>query len=576
MKIARIYQNLAFSLMIIFLAVFLSSCLPEPPDYPNYKSRQEVIKEAQAISDRLETYIKDWFDGKVAAELPDSLIPKGVNTADYPRFYLQKYEEIDPETQWMKRLAHEIDFNDVPGNFPDPHATYIVLGAFCAPFGTKVLLEGEFPHSRFFDIQATPSFAPELYRYDGWAGTAEVPIVDVDIDPLPNNVNPFRIGVDRNATNRKYRVTFDLAVGNPVKLNPNFKPPHYRIAGNHRIVGAIMYQGPWGTDENYGHHRGAWDVGQLWLRYYAPDKPSGNLGGVPLPKIHYQLPDGRKFFLNADWKPFERRINKSKPAKWTFSEEPVGLEGAKEGWDKLFGIFRNIVSGIVRYTDCCDRDYARKLDLGVTGRGEEQPPPNNYSPSATVCTYIDYLGRGMSIGSGKVAVFTGKLPTFPATRNGEAEIKAAQARYWSLSSYGVELDSDGYVGPVYTSVMDDELILDSKRNYTIVYSRKEDRPSNAKAENGITWIDWGTSSRQGFMLRWLSVYPQWSFALSPNQAHLPWSSNWASKSYQKKSIGYNNHKGFLKNYLPQIYYASKSDFEALGNEIKVDRLPKWK
>lgn len=30
-----------------------------------------------------------------------------------------------------------------------------------------------------------------------------------------------------------------------------------------------------GTDRKFGHGRGSWDVGQIWIRYYAPDKTVG-------------------------------------------------------------------------------------------------------------------------------------------------------------------------------------------------------------------------------------------------------------------------------------------------------------
>jgi hypothetical protein len=35
-----------------------------------------------------------------------------------------------------------------------------------------------------------------------------------------------------------------------------------------------------------------------------------------------------------------------------------------------------------------------------------------------------------------------------------------------------------------------QMPLDKDGNYTIVYSRKEDRPANATAENGVAWIEW--------------------------------------------------------------------------------------
>ncbi|MBO3701880.1 MAG: hypothetical protein J5W83_04975 [Candidatus Accumulibacter sp.] len=56
---------------------------------------------------------------------------------------------------------------------------------------------------------------------------------------------------------------------------------------------------------------------------------------------------------------------------------------------------------------------------------------------------------------------------------------------------------------------------------SIVYSRKEDRPANATAENGVAWIEWsprgegvdGAKNRRDFgmlMLRIMATNPSWT------------------------------------------------------------------
>ncbi|MEO0377483.1 MAG: hypothetical protein AAF329_23350 [Cyanobacteria bacterium P01_A01_bin.17] len=207
-----------------------------------------MIEEAQLISNDLEDYIEAWLAGEASDQLPAELIPPGVDTKEFGNFRLVRPEDISADEQWAIRPAEEINLNATWGYFPDPQATYLVLPTLFAPFGSQVIIEGEFPHARFFDIQITPSFHPEAYRYRGF-GVGEVPIVDADIEPLPGNVNPFRVGADRTASNRRYQVTFDLKIGNPVDLNSAFRPPYYRAAGNRRVGGAIGYQGPWGEDE---------------------------------------------------------------------------------------------------------------------------------------------------------------------------------------------------------------------------------------------------------------------------------------------------------------------------------------
>ncbi|MDZ8184139.1 MAG: hypothetical protein RMX96_04655 [Nostoc sp. ChiSLP02] len=550
---------------------------PSPPKFPHFRDRKVVIAKAQEISDNLEAHVKAWFADKAPAQIPSKLIPKGVDTKQFRNFRVVKPENITPKQQWAIRPAEKINLKATRGFFPDPNATYLVIPNLLAPFGSKVIIEGEFPYARFFDIQITPSFHPEAYRYGGF-GVGEVPIVDVDINPLPGNVNPFRVGADRNAAKRKYRVTFDLAIGNPVDLNRAFRPPYYRAPGNNRVGGAIMYQGPWGETKPWGHGLGVWDMGQIWIRYYAIDKNKDSLGGVPLPKIYYQLPDGRKYYIQSDFERWTKRVNRRIAAKSTLPAEPTQYKDAKTGWFKKFGIFRAIVTGMAQEVPWLklDQKYVRDLDLGVTGRGEDMPPPGNYSVGATECNYINYLVRGMSLGWGKVAVLTGKLPTTPRTRKGEDTIKKAQARYWSITATDTALpEPDGFVGAALHSVMDDEIITDNQRRYAIVLSRPEDRPKNATASNGVTWVNWGPTANVTWTLRWISVYPDWDFALTPDDRRMGWASDWASKRYDRSLIGNNSHDGALGEYLPRVHYMSKADFEKLGNSVKPDKIPIW-
>jgi hypothetical protein len=543
-----------------------------PPSYPNFSNPKDVIAQAQEISNKLEQYIKDWFDGKVPAAIPDDLLPDGRNPG-VKNYFLQRAEEVVPENQWGIRESQPINMQSTLGQYPDPHATYLVIRWLYAPFGCKVLITGQFPHSRFFDIQMTPSFYPYAYRYNGFVGVGEVPIVDADIDPLPGSVNPFRVGADRNATMRNYQVTYDLEVGNPVDLNPAFRPPYYRAPGNNRVGGTIMYQGPWGEKQYSppGNGLGLWDTGSLWLRYYAPDKSAGTLGGVPLPKVLYQLPDGRQFYINADFSQLLAQENKMEPLPSTRPQEPTAeYEKLTFGWSKMWGIFRKLLENPLIKNE----QYVRDMDRGVAGRGEELLSPCNLEPSATTCTYINYLGRGMALGRGKIAVLTGTLPTTPKTRESEPVMTAAQARYWSLTSYMKYPNfTEKFTGGVVTSVMDDEIITDSQGRYILVYSRSEDRPQNATAAQGITWINWGPLGSITWTLRWMSIYPDWSFPQAPDEKNLGWATDVASVRYNPNLIGQNNQQGFLGAYQPVVHYLTTQQFEALGNSVTPDVIP---
>jgi hypothetical protein len=552
--------------------------------YPHYESKEAVLKEAQVMSDRLTSHIRAWYQGKAPREIPRKLLPNGIDPG-IKGFYLQRPEEVNPQNQWIVRPAAKIDRSAMPGLYPDPHATYLVLGAFYAPFGTKVIIDGEFPHSRFFNIQASPPLDPAFYYYNGMFGSPEVPLVDVDIAPLPGNTNPFLKGGDRNAQKRKFRAYFTLAIGNGAKLEPAYSPPFFRAPGNHRFASAFQYQGPLADPASpmskVGTKRGVWNTGALWIRYYAPDLQQGPLGGVSLPRVLYELPTGERFFLNADFSKMKAAINKTRRDWKTPSFEPSAIEGPKEGWNHDFDILHGGLVGIFRAVGKDkpkDKEYARRFELVATGRGINQPPPGNYEPSASRCVSINYLGRSMAIGSGKVAVLTGRMPTVPKTRQGERIMTGGKARYFSITSYPEpDLFDPSYIGPAYTSIMDDEITTDRSGWYVIAYSRKQDRPKNATTENGVTWVDWGRIARQHFVLRWLSVHPDWRDPKHvPDITNLPYNTTtWLSPDYDKSLVGENNHKGRLSSYLPQMHYMTKEEFESFGAVVRPDTLPLW-
>jgi hypothetical protein len=564
----------------LLLLLSLGSCLPEPPPYP-FGDPAKIKTEAQTWSDNLETYIRAWYKGEKPAVLPKNLLPVGLDTVQFNRFRLVRFEDIRAEEQWAIRKAHRLDFSKLYGSFPDPHCTYIVLPALCVPFGAKLKIEGDFPYSRFMDIQVSPPFESTEYRYAKWAGKGEVGIVDVDIEPGKDSENPFRTGGNRLAEKRNYEVEFTMAIGNPTKINNgSHQPPFYRGKGNHRFASALQFQGPWGIDKKHGHGRGLYDLGDVWIRYYAIDKNKDVFGGVKLPKAWYELPSGEKFYIQCNFNKFIEVANATMPNRRKGNNHPAKYNGPIVGWNKAYGIYLSISTGLALALDKTtpkDKEYIRKLDLGVNGRGENQPPPASYEPHATGCNYINYLQRGISIKKGYVMVLTGKLPTFPDTRNGAKTLEKAQCRYFSITSYDAAFPFAKIAGLEQTSIMDDEITIDDERKYIIVYSRPQDKPQNATPENKATWVDFGQTDTQAITLRWLSVGPEWAFEKTPSETHLPWKNViWSATQYNPELIERNHHHGFLGWYLPQVHYMRKEEFEKLGKNLKADDIPVWK
>lgn len=569
-------------ILLSSICLFIVGCLPKPPAYPfTGKSTSQIEVEAQLWSDNLEAYIKDWLNGNKPAEIPKELLPVGLDTAQFKNFRLIKYEDINPKEQWATRLAHDIDLNKLYASFPDPHCSYIVLPALCAPFKSKLIIEGDFPYSRFFDIQVSPPFESTEYRYAKWAGKGEVGIVDVDIEPNEGSTNPFIIGNNRLTEKRAYRVEFTMAIGNPTKINNGaHQPPYYRGQGNTRFASALQFQGPWGIDKKHGHGRGLYDLGDIWIRYYAIDKNKDVYGGVKLPKAYYQLESGEKFFIEYDFKKFNEIANATMPNRKIGNGHSAKYNGPTVGWNKAYGIYLSISTGLAKALDKTspkDKEYIRKLDLGVNGRGESQPAPACYEPHATGCNYINYLQRGFSIKKGYVIVLTGKLPTFPDTRNSAKEMTKAQCRYFSFTTYDADFPFAKLPGLEQSSVMDDEIKIDDERKYIIVYSQEKDKPKNATTDNNVTWVNYGNTCTQAITVRWMSVGPEWAFEKTPNETNLPWNKViWSATQYDPSLIELNNHTGFLGWYLPQVHYMSKKEFEKLGTNLKADNIPVWK
>ncbi len=554
-------MRLSLALLILLL---LGSCLPQPGAYP-FREPALLRAEAQGISDSLEAYVRLWLAGKAPREIPARLIPPGIDSADNRRFVLQRYDQIDPTTHWVVRPAEPLPVNSasVKEGLPDPHVTYLLLGTSLAPFGTRVHIEGDFPHCRFFSVQISPPFDGLGYSPSRAIGSTENSIVDADIVPEPGSSNPFRPGADRRATSRRYHLQFDLRMGDPRALDSSFKPP-YRGPGNRRAGALLIHQGPWWKKLG---GKGPWNAGLIWVRYYAPDRAHFPMAGAPLPKVWYELPTGERYYIHSDFSGFVHRVNSPRVSKPTAAKHPPAANGPTVGWAKSYGILQSIGLGIYEAWGGLNEkrlDYVRRADHYATGRAEAAPAPHHYEPHATTNNYATYLGRSFQLGAGQVIVLTGRLPLFPDTRGGAATMPTGQLRYWSIGGYDYNIFAKTLTCNLH-SVMDDELTLNADREYTLVYSRAQDRPANATAANGVTWVDWGPISEQGLIIRWVSVEPEWAMSPNPHERELPWPvASKAGTRYDPRLLGTNDQRGHLGAYLPRVAYMSQAQFEALG------------
>jgi len=540
----------------------------------------ETNARARELSDELEDYIRRWLEDEVPAQLPEGLLPKYIDTPKTKDWTLMRPDEVLPKQQWYVIPSHPIDpdFEACYMLGTDSNVTYAKL-LFVAPIGSKLLIEGDFPHARYFSYERLPPLDPGRPASGTMGETPEVPIVDADIEPDPGSTNPFRVGADRNAPDRHYHLSFDLELGNAVDLNPQaMQSPEYRAPGNSRTGGPFGFAGAWGGN--------VFTPSDLWMRIYAPDNQSGTLGGVSLPKATLQLDTGEEFWLQCDFSLAEERQTTQVSAGYEAPKEPFAAIGPQLGWFKIFGLAQNRVeSATYVYSEPHGdispepaKEKIRREFLLLFNRGEAADPPGDYEGSSTTCKNNNYLNRMLQLGPGKVYVITGKMPTFPATREGEATMTGGEVRYWSICQYGRGEDDKYETAVNYNSIMDDEVVLNQDREYIIVYSTPENRPANAQPENGVTWIDWGPRTRQALTVRWMSVMPEWHLPqYAPDEYNLPWAETcWSGTRYDQTLVGL-NQPGVMGPYHPVIHYMTEEEFEALGNGgLTPQDIPGWK
>lgn len=187
-------------------------------------------------------------------------------------------------------------------------------------------------------------------------------------------------------------------------------------------------------------------VGSVVLRVYVPDDAADPTGGVPLPVLSVRNPDGSVRALptcstQAPDQAILDLINAFGPATDIPPSSPP--------------VFRRPLNVAGLYPN---RDNA-------------------------------YLASIVEHTPGDVVVVRGTAPTTPDTQSGVSPATPSQLRYWSFCTNEYRKPY-----PVSDCVIDADAELDAGGAYTIVVSTPEDRPANATAANGITWVDWGSTS----------------------------------------------------------------------------------
>ncbi|MDA1195376.1 MAG: DUF1214 domain-containing protein [Planctomycetota bacterium] len=346
-----------------------------------------------------------------------------------------------------------------PNLWPDTQSTYF-LARFALPAGARLTTYFDFPHARYFQ------FALYVARDNTFVSTGEA-LSGPALEPDPGSTNPFRVGADRRAAKRAFRIHI-LAADAPAAASEREPNTLYAGASGATLQSIVrIYLSDHGFD------------GAGWQPASAP-------GSEPAFRYEATLADGTRLSASEVVARFARPIpgEVSPPmtaAQWhglvkAPTNDPL-LDPATAParrvpvWEKYWNIKYSILGALKSAEDRAKIPFAGAVD----GGGD---PTTQY--------FVTHINRRF----GPVYVMRGKMPTFPDTYTGAegrplAVTPDVQTQYWSLVSC-----ESAPVGRIVDGLADMQVPLDAERNYTIVVSRREDRPKNATLENGVAWLEW--------------------------------------------------------------------------------------
>ena len=414
-----------------------------------------------------------------------------------------------------------------PNLWPDMQSTYF-LSRFALPEGATLTLRGPFPRARYFELA--------LYKAENttFVSTGE-DLVGWQIAPDAGSTNPFVPGNPRLTEPRDYTVSI---VAKDAPAAAADRAPNTLYAG---ASGGSL---------------------QLVVRIYVSDQGSDGAGWGPwasssapdgLPELELTRADGSRLAGNSVAAAIGEPIpgNTAPPltaAQWTAlvnspdndpALEPATAPARKDGkWQKYWNLQYSLLGSFKPPEEQAKLPYAGPMDAG----GDP---------------YTNYMIVQLSRKFGPVFVTRGKLPSFPDTYAGAAETGLATTPQTEVQYFSIVSCEAAPSGRIVDGLMDMQIPVDAEGNYTIVYSRAEDRPANATTENGVAWLEWSprgegldtTQNREDFgmlMMRIMAPDPDWKEG--PQNVTKP-----------------GDEATVMGAYYPKGEYTTKEDFEALGS-----------
>lgn len=504
--------------------------------------------------------------------------------------------------QWYKILAESPEawqksgyVNHAKGEPPD-NTYYLWRYDKPLPEGTKILIEGDFPHARMMSFQVTQPWGGKALTTSDGLGLIEVHLLDQDIVPDPGHTNPFLPGADRNAKKRHFHITFELRDGDPLTLNPKAVVPPYRAPGNLRIggTGTAAPGSLFGKPKTHGP--------AVYVRVYLPDRYEP-FGGVEPPVIRIQLPGqkpvlapisrGMPVNLQQFVQGYAINDNPALENGWSVKEEeaqerirayaresvaksgtpgtvmpfvhrlfamPDGVMALYKNFQTAYLItyFRDYLAAALTGPTTCATDLPRRYRAAFGEMGPDARPPGNDEEESDHHLFNTYLVGSANIGPGQFFVFHGKAPRTPRTLKGDAVMGPSdELRYWNITlQCGVKTK----LTPVI-NITDEQVVVGKDGYYTIVIGQDKDRPANATEANGITWRTWSVGAQLSILIRVMSTGEKtWE--------HAPQLITWQEGDYCELNKNPRAVRARMGEYYYESRYLSKAQIEALARGEK--------
>ena len=390
-------------------------------------------------------------------------------------------------------------------NFPEEAATYW-LARFNLPAGSRLAVAGRYPHGRYMSLNAYSDGAPT----DA--------LSDVDIKPRPGSVNPFVLGARRDLPQRSWRVR---VVSQAPPADPAGRAPN------------TLYAKP-----------GAGAPIELLYRVYEPDRGYDLTGGPGLPAPELTLSNGtvqRGGAACAAINDPDRSIPvQTIPAQaWRAARASPGCDPATNPayrpprWERFFNI--NYASLAV-ISDCTAAGRRERLAM------EPEVQGGFYSNRDSAYIY-SHLSRLF----GQVLVLSGRLPQTPQTYNSPQRMPGGQLRFWSLCT-----GESRVTVRTPDCLSDRQVLASSGREFTVAVSTRADRPANATAQCGVSWLDWGNRGDG-------AGDPNYGLVIMRNMLASP-SFTRAIQRVQRPGT----ESQVMGPYFPRSSYTTRAGFEARG------------